>query len=284
MKKNSFTFLSTFVLLALALTSCAPDSAFNIDPSTGDDSFCLSSKRGAFTRAGEGSTFVEGTKYQLYAITSANGFMKNYLQADAAFGAVTGTETAGHIGGIAAHTFGGKELDFYAMTDGTANAITLQVNELTKEPAYTFTYNTDNNGYLSTEPTDALWAKKENQTCKNAGVIDLPFKHVMAKLNLFVVKQMDVNSTIYLDEIYIKDYPSGSFNLQTGKFDFGSQTRNKKSIRMWNYTSPSYMQEVTTTMMPVVSGEKSSLLVFPTKESNASTDKDALTIGVKYFK
>lgn len=228
MKKN-LIYSITSVMIALAVTSCYEDiTDSGLDKS--DGIFRLSSDKGAFTRTSDSeSPFKSGTAYQLYAIEN-DDFSKNYLKKPEGAGAVTGTEAADHnsIEGIEANKFDYKTLNFYAVTNSTEKAIKIETNGK-EAPTCNIEYENNN-----TPLTDVMWAKKENQSYHNAGVIKLLFGHTLSKLNLYVMKHSEyANSEVVLNNITLTDYPSGALNMQTGKFNLNKNDERSQSCAVY---------------------------------------------------
>lgn len=263
MKKNLIYNVFS-VMIALAATSCTEDIA---DPKLGksDGIFRLSSDKGAFTRTSEEneSYFEIGTAYQLYAIENGD-FSKNYLKEPAGAGAVTGTEAADHKGieGIAANKFNYKTLNFYAVTNSTKTPIDIIPNG---NAAPTCDIKYENN---HTPLTDVMWAKKENQSYQNAGVIKLLFGHTLSKLNLYVMKHSEyAGSEVVLNNITLTDYPSGALNMQTGKFNLSDS--DKRNYECAVYTGG---KQVVTEKDAVVQkdGKEVAPMIFPTRKKDLS--------------
>lgn len=263
MKKNLIYNVFS-VMIALAATSCTEDIA---DPKLGksDGIFRLSSDKGAFTRASEEneSYFKTGTAYQLYAIEDGD-FSKNYLKEPAGKGAVTGTEAADHNGieGIEANKFNYKTLNFYAVTNSTETPIEIITND-SAAPTCNIKYENSH-----TPLTDVMWAKKENQSYQNAGVIKLQFGHTLSKLNLYVMKHSEyAGSKVVLNNITLTDYPSGALNMQTGKFNLSDS--DKRSHKCAVYTDGN--QEVTEKDAAVLKDRKEvAPMIFPTRKKDLS--------------
>lgn len=263
MKKNLIYNVFS-VMIALAATSCTEDIA---DPKLGksDGIFRLSSDKGAFTRASEEneSYFKTGTAYQLYAIEDGD-FSKNYLKEPAGKGAVTGTEAADHNGieGIEANKFNYKTLNFYAVTNSTETPIEIITND-SEAPTCNIKYENSH-----TPLTDVMWAKKENQSYQNAGVIKLLFGHTLSKLNLYVMKHSEyAGSKVVLNNITLTDYPSGALNMQTGKFNLSDS--DKRSYECAVYTDGN--QEVTEKDAAVLKDRKEvAPMIFPTRKKDLS--------------
>lgn len=266
MKKNLIYNVFS-VMIALAATSCTEDIA---DPKLGksDGIFRLSSDKGAFTRASEEneSYFKTGTAYQLYAIEDGD-FSKNYLKEPAGAGAVTGTEAADHNGieGIEANKFNYKTLNFYAVTNSTETPIEIITND-SEAPTCNIKYENSH-----TPLTDVMWAKKENQSYQNAGVIKLLFGHTLSKLNLYVMKHSEyAGSKVVLNNITLTDYPSGALNMKTGKFNLSDS--DKRSYECAVYTDGN--QEVTEKDAAVLKeGKEVAPMIFPTRKKDL-TERD----------
>lgn len=265
MKKNLIYNVFS-VMIALAATSCTEDIA---DPKLGksDGIFRLSSDKGAFTRTSEEneSTFKTGTAYQLYAIIDGD-FSRNYLKKSEGEGAVTGTEAADHnsIEGIEANKFDNKTLNFYAVTNSTERPIEIIPNG-SEAPTCNIKYEN-----TLTPLTDVMWAKKENQSYHNAGVIKLLFGHTLSKLNLYVMKHSEyTGSKVVLNNITLTDYPSGALNMQTGKFNLSDS--DKRSNECTVYTDGN--QVVTEKDAAVQKGGKEvAPMIFPTRKKNLTED------------
>lgn len=281
MKKNLIYNVFS-VMIALVATSCTEDIA---DPKLGksDGIFRLSSDKGAFTRTSEEneSTFKTGTAYQLYAIIDGD-FSRNYLKKSEGEGAVTGTEAADHnsIEGIEANKFDNKTLNFYAVTNSTERPIEIIPNG-SEAPTCNIKYEN-----TLTPLTDVMWAKKENQSYHNAGVIKLLFGHTLSKLNLYVMKHSEyAGSEVVLNNITLTDYPSGALNMQTGKFNLSDS--DKRSYECAVYTDG---KQVVTEKDAAVqkNGKEVAPMIFPTRKKDLTKDdrsnhsmriKIGLTIG-----
>lgn len=264
MKKDLIIYSIISVITALTAISCTEETT---EQGAVDESgiFRLSSGQEAFTRAGEGTQFAEGTSYQLYAIEGTD-FTANYLKSPTAPGAVTGKEQADHkIGDIPANKFNKKMLNFYGVTNNTSTPI--KINETGDTPTSTIAYAGDS------PLTDVMWAEVKNQTYKNSGTITLPFKHTLAKLNLYVLRNEEVSSAS-LKEITLKDYAQGTLDMLTGKYATdGNETRNKEITVLNNANI-----EVTTTAQ-IIEGVVP--LVFPTRKTSHTDIADhALQIKV----
>lgn len=265
MKKNLIYNVFS-VMIALAATSCTEDIA---DPKLGksDGIFRLSSDKGAFTRTSEEneSYFETGTAYQLYAIEDGD-FSRNYLKEPAGAGAVTGTEAADHKGieGIKANKFNYKTLNFYAVTNSTSEPIDIKTND-NETPTCNIEYKNSH-----TPLTDVMWAKKENQSYQNAGVIKLLFGHTLSKLNLYVMKHSEyAGSEVVLNNITLTDYSSGALNMQTGKFNLSDS--DKRSYECAVYTDG---KQVVTEKDAAVQKEEKEVapMIFPTRKKNLTED------------
>lgn len=281
MKKNLIYNVFS-VMIALVATSCTEDIA---DPKLGksDGIFRLSSDKGAFTRTSEDneSTFKTGTAYQLYAIIDGD-FSRNYLKKSEGEGAVTGTEAADHnsIEGIEANKFDNKTLNFYAVTNSTERPIKIIPNG-SEAPTCNIEYEN-----TLTPLTDVMWAKKENQSYQNAGVIKLLFGHTLSKLNLYVMKHSEyAGSEVVLNNITLTDYPSGALNMQTGKFNLSDSDERSYSCAV--YTDG---KQIVTEKDAAVqkNGKEVAPMIFPTRKKDLTKDdrsnhsmriKIGLTIG-----
>ena len=259
MKKNLiYTIASTVALLVV--TSCTTDEM--TEQGTGNGAFRLSSDKGTFTRAATESTFSEGTAYQIYAVdATSNDFRYNYLTNPASPDATTGRESADHqsIDGIEINKFNGKTLSFYAVTNSTEEAVNI-ISNGKNAPTCNIQYKADGSAL-----TDVMWAKKESQSYLNSGSIKLLFGHTLAKLNLYVMKHSDYNSTtVKLNSISLKDYPNGALNMQTGKYNLESSDARNHKCTVYTGT-----QDVTSTAKVV---EKENIavtpMIFPTRKEN----------------
>lgn len=267
--KKSLIYSIMSVIVILAITSCTDDATDQELGSNG--TFLLSSNKGTFTRAASTEqTFSEGTAYQLYAINADdNDFEYNYLKNPASSGPVTGQESASHgnIENITFNKFNGRTLNFYAVTNSTNEEVEIVPNGKSA-PTCHIEYKNE-----MTPLTDVMWAKKENQSYINSGVIKLLFGHTLSKLNLYVMKNSEYqNTTVILNSISLTDYGSGSLNMQTGKYDLSNTDKRDYSCTV--YTGGT--QTVTTDAQTVKKGE---LAVTPTifpirKEKEKLTTND----------
>lgn len=255
MRKSLITYSLVSVITALAVVSCTDESETYSDNENGI--FRLSSGQEAFTRAAE-TTFEPGTTYQLYAIEGTD-FGTNYLKNPAASGAVIGTEQENKtIGDIKANKFNGKTLNFYGVTNSTITSVTIVENSSSAVP-------TSHIEYSGNAPlTDIMWAKKENQTYKNSGTIEMPFKHTLSKLNLYVMKNAEETEAVTLTGISLTDYPSGSLDIGTGRYVTGDNDQRNHSVNILNSAS----QTVTTSATRVTNADvEVAPMVFPTRKS-----------------
>lgn len=273
MKKGLITYSIFAAITAFAVMSCADDAEQYTDGGA-DGVFRLASDQEAFTRGAEstGTTFKEGTSYQLYAIEGTD-FSKNYLKDPAGSGAVEGKELNNNtIGGIPANKFNNKTLNFYGVTNSTENPVTINENNgiLTSYIAY------EANKSL----TDVMWAKKENQTNKNSGTITLPFGHTLSKLNLYVMKHKDINKKVLLKDISLVDYKDGNLNMGTGKYEFNNDDKRSHTVSVLKGSS----QEVSTEAALVKSSDVAvAPMIFPTRKATSKEDvaNHALQVTVK---
>lgn len=265
--------------MALVVISCT-DETSEQGIGKGDGIFRLSSDKGVFTRATGGErTFGEETVYQIYAIVGTD-FSANYLRDQAITDAslkgtpLVGTEsdnatielddTQGPIN----NKFGGRTLNFYAVTDSTT--IPVAVNSANDPPTCSIAY--PNNPLIELPKLpNLMWAMKENQDYKNSGVIKLPFKHTLAKLNLYVMKSSDyAGDKVVLNEISLTDYPSGDLNMLTGKYNpSASSDRRNRDVTVYS----SGVQVVETSAKSVLLDPANlesqiSPLIFPTRKEN----------------
>lgn len=271
MKKGLITYSIFAAMTAFAVMSCADDAEQYIDGGA-DGVFRLASDQEAFTRAAEstGTTFKEGTSYQLYAIEGTN-FSMNYLKDPAGSGAVEGTETDNHtIGGELANKFNNRTLNFYGVTNSTEHPV--RIIEKNGIP-------TSYIAYEANKPlTDVMWAKKENQTNKNSGTITLPFGHTLSKLNLYVLKGADYKDTPILKAIRLMDYAEGNLSMATGQYE--SQANDQRNY--WVSVLSGANQTVTTTAELVTSaGQAVAPMIFPTRRKGTNDIKNhALQVEV----
>ncbi len=274
MKKN-LIYNIALVVVAFIATSCTDedtDQGFG----KGDGIFRLSSDKGTFTRAaGDELTFEAGTAYQLYAIEGSD-FSKNYLKNPVEAGAITGREANNNnsIEGIEVNKFNGKTLNFYSVTNSTNDPVDI-IQDSSNAPTCDIRYKDSN-----TPLTDVMWAKKENQSYQNSGIIKLLFGHTLAKLNLYVMKNSEYNSTmVTLNSISLTDYPSGSLNMQTGKYNLANDDRRSQECTV--YTGGK--QSVTTTAATVQNNNVNvAPMVFPTrKEVLTESDRNNHSMFVK---
>lgn len=277
MKKN-LIYSIVSVMIAIAATSCT-EEIVDQGLANSDGIFRLSSDKGAFTRAtGNESTFEAGTAYQLYAIENTD-FSVNYLKNPASEGAMLGTEAADHnsIEGIQINKFNNKTLNFYAVTNSTSKAVEIATNG-DDAPTCNIRYEDS-----KTPLTDVMWAKKENQSYQNAGVIKMLFGHTLSKLNLYVMKHSDyASSNVVLNEITLTDYPSGTLNMQTGKYNLNNNDQRSQKCTVYAGGE----QVVSTTDAAVQKdGAKVTPMIFPTrKEKLEENDRKNhslwVTVGV----
>ncbi|MDD3038947.1 hypothetical protein [Bacteroides sp.] len=275
MKKNLiYTIISTAALLLA--TSCTTDET--AEQVTGNGAFQLSSDKGKFTRAANTeSTFSKKTAYQIYAIDATNSdFRYNYLTNPASSDAITGIESEDHqnIEGIEINKFNGKTLSFYAVTNSTEEPVEIIPNGKSAPTCY-IKYKD-----ATTPLTDVMWAKKENQSYLNSGIIKLLFGHTLAKLNLYVMKNSEYEkTTVSLNSISIKDYPDGSLNMQTGKYNLVNTDKRSQECTVYSEGN----QEVTTKAAVV---EKNNVVItpmlFPTRKENLQeTDRTNHSTHIK---
>lgn len=277
MKKN-LIYSIVSVMIAIAATSCT-EEIVDQGLANSDGIFRLSSDKGAFTRAtGNESTFEAGTAYQLYAIEN-NDFSVNYLKNPASAGAIIGTEAADHnsIEGIQINKFNNKTLNFYAVTNSTSKAVEIATNG-DDAPTCNIRYEDS-----KTPLTDVMWAKKEKQSYQNAGVIKMLFGHTLSKLNLYVMKHSDyASSKVVLNDITLTDYPSGTLNMQTGKYNLNNNDQRSQKCTVYAGGE----QVVSTTDAAVQKdGAKVTPMIFPTrKEKLEENDRKNhslwVTVGV----
>lgn len=259
MKKKFITYSIASAIVALAAISCTDESDL-LPNNDVNGIFRLASDQQAFTRASE-KVFDENTAYQLYAIVG-NDFSKNFLKTSPEDGgAVTGREAEDHnsITGIEANKFDGKTLNFYGVTNSTPTPVVIRTNG-SNAPTCNIQYEGD------TPLTDVMWAKKENQTHQNAGTIKLMFGHTLSKLNLYVMKNSDYkNKTITLQEVSLLDYPKGSLNMQTGKYELQSSDKREHKAVVFSGSS----QEVTETAEIIKKGNTAvTPMIFPTRKED----------------
>lgn len=275
MKKN-LIYSIVSVMIAIAATSCT-EEIVDQGLANSDGIFRLSSDKGAFTRATE-STFEAGTAYQLYAIEN-NDFSLNYLKNPASEGAIIGTEAADHnsIEGIQINKFNNKTLSFYAVTNSTSKAVEIATNG-DEAPTCNIKYEDS-----MTPLTDVMWAKKENQSYQNAGVIKMLFGHTLSKLNLYVMKHSDyASSNVVLNDITLTDYPSGTLNMQTGKYNLNNN--DQRSQKCTVYAGGEQVVTITDAVVQK-DGAKVTPMIFPTRKENLEVNDRKnhslwLTVGV----
>lgn len=271
MSRNLITYSLTLIMTILTALSCTDESELTSD--NGNGLFSLASDKGIFTRAASEQKFAEGTAYQLYAIQGSS-FEQNYLTAPASNQPVTGYESADHnsIKGIAANSFNGKTLNFYAVTNSTSQPITI-IPGSNEAPTCLIEY--PQNAPL----TDVMWAKKENQTYLNSGTIKLLFGHTLAKLNMYVMKHSEYgNIKVELKSIALTDYPSGSLNMGNGKFNSSDKDSRSMSCTVYNGS-----QTVNNVASAVTTNNKAvTPMVFPTRKSNlVSSDRANHSMKIK---
>lgn len=273
MKKGLITYSIFAAMTAFTVMSCADDAEQYIDGGA-DGVFRLASDQEAFTRAAEstGTTFKEGTSYQLYAIEGTD-FTKNYLKNPAGPGAVEGKELSNNtIGNIPANKFNNKTLNFYGVTNSGKTPVTIIESEPGK-PTCHIEYK-DNNPL-----EDVMWAKKENQTNKNSGTITLPFGHTLSKLNLYVLKGADYKDKPILKAIRLMDYAEGNLSMATGQYE--SQAGDQRNH--WVSVLSGANQTVTTTAELVTSAADQAVapMIFPTRKKGTNDiNKHALQVEV----
>ncbi len=260
--KKSLIYSIMSIIVILEITSCTDDTTDQELGSNG--TFLLSSDKGTFTRAASTEqTFSKGTAYQLYAINADNNdFEHNYLKNPASSGPVTGKESDSHeyIDDITFNKFNGRTLNFYAVTNSTSEEVEIIPNG---KSAPTCHIEYKNN---MTPLTDVMWAKKENQSYKNSGVIKLLFGHTLSKLNLYVMKNSEYKETsVILNSISLTDYGSGSLNMQTGKYDLSNTDKRDYSCTV--YTGGT---QIVTTEAETVKNEKVAVTptIFPIRKEN----------------
>lgn len=273
MKKGLITYSIFAAMTAFTVMSCADDAEQYTDGGA-DGVFRLASDQEAFTRGAEstGTTFKEGTSYQLYAIEGTD-FSKNYLKNPAGPGAVEGKELSNNtIGNIPANKFNNKTLNFYGVTNSGKTPVTIIESEPGK-PTCHIEYK-DNNPL-----EDVMWAKKENQTNKNSGTITLPFGHTLSKLNLYVLKGADYKDKSILKAIRLMDYAEGNLSMATGQYE--SQAGDQRNH--WVSVLSGANQTVTTTAELVTSAADQAVapMIFPTRKKGTNDiNKHALQVEV----
>lgn len=262
MKKKLITYSIASAIVAFAAISCTDESDL-LPNNDVNGIFRLASDQQAFTRASE-KVFDANTAYQLYAIVG-NDFSENFLKTTPDGEAVTGREAEDHnsITGIEFNKFDGKTLNFYGVTNSTSTPVEIRTNG-SNAPTCNIQYEGD------TPLTDVMWAKKENQTHQNAGTIKLMFGHTLSKLNLYVMKNSDYKKeTVTLQEISLLDYPQGSLNMQTGKYELKSSDKRDHKAVVFSGSS----QKVTETAEIVKKGNTAvTPMIFPTREEDLKSD------------
>lgn len=265
MKKKFITYSILSAIAALSAISCTDESDLLPDNDI-NGIFRLASDQQAYTRATE-KVFSANTAYQLYAIVG-NDFSENFLKKTPDGEAVTGREAEDHnsITGIEFNKFDGKTLNFYGVTNNTSTPVEIVTNG-SNAPTCHIKY--ENNEPL----TDVMWTKKENQNNQNAGTIKLMFGHTLSKLNLFVMKNSDYkNTNITLQEISLLDYPSGSLNMQSGKYNLNSNDKREHRAIVLSGAN----QVVTETSEEVKDGDtRVTPMIFPTRKENLQANDRA---------
>lgn len=258
--------------LLITLAACSTE-ADDIAINKGPDYFSLSAtKEQLITRSGEVTerTFAEGTKYRLYGIIS-NEWSNLHSTMSGAEGTETVTDDKHSVSYLTAGTsedrFEGKTLSFYGLTYGNTTTPACMIGA---ENVPFCKISADAKGTLP----DLRRAVLLDRTGVNSGLLNLSFKHTLAKLKFEVVKQKDAGDNITLTEISVKDYNTGTLNLNTGKYmNTGALT--------YRTVVGGISQTVSTTVSTVntSSGAAAECLIFPTVDA-----ADGLEVTIKTTK
>ena len=129
-------------------------------------------------------------------------------------------------------------------------------------------YKIDGNGKVNFKinektgiPVDFIYARRTNRTIAQSDSLHLPFRHMLTKL-VFKLKNTTENAITCYGVKYKIKYPIASFDLVTGKWDFGANTDSLEVKRYAQYEIFSktevVLPELTTLLFPTNTTELTS--------------------------
>lgn len=210
--------LSLLILGLAAAWSCQEEEP----PRNGDALFRLSSSIVPMEgdENPESKAFADATTYALFAVVSPAGGSRDWRNPVLA---VSGTEANGHITYSGANSFMERTLDFFGMTLGDASPVydNIRYDRSTGQaPQYPLkgTIRSSNRGNFCDFP-DMRWGSVLGRNAENSSfVIEMPFKHSMAKLIIEASRQ-DVSplEDVKITHIDFESYPEGILDIETGQ-------------------------------------------------------------------
>lgn len=210
--------LSLLILGLAAAWSCQEEEP----PRNGDALFRLSSSIVPMEgdENPESKAFADATTYALFAVESPAGGSRDWRNPVLA---VSGTEANGHITYSGANSFMERTLDFFGMTLGDASPVydNIRYDRSTGQaPQYPLkgTIRSSNRGNFCDFP-DMRWGSVLGRNAENSSfVIEMPFKHSMAKLIIEASRQ-DVSplEDVKITHIDFESYPEGILDIETGQ-------------------------------------------------------------------
>jgi hypothetical protein len=271
------------VALLLGMTACS-----NVDElaETGDGEFLFAASQADEAVSRATTAFDEGTVYYLYALNDASpAWNTNCLWQTPSEKYVLGTESSSHLITLPDATinkFKGKTLDFYGVTksETTEDASFITTSTDGTMPTVTVQYS----GTSSTGLTDVMWASKSKQTYVNSGTIELPFQHVLSKLDLLVDKSSAdyASNAVVVTKVEVCDYASGVLDMAKGTFKEDASITRDQSSGIWRPVFEDASQTVTTTSTALSkSGTAVTPIVFPTRGTNVVADASTHSLGLR---
>jgi hypothetical protein len=265
------------------MTACS-----NVDElaETGDGEFLFAASQADEAVSRATTAFDEGTVYYLYALNDASpAWNTNCLWQTPSEKYVLGTESSSHLITLPDATinkFKGKTLDFYGVTksETTEDASFITTSTDGTMPTVTVQYS----GTSSTGLTDVMWASKSKQTYVNSGTIELPFQHVLSKLDLLVDKSSAdyASNAVVVTKVEVCDYASGVLDMAKGTFKEDASITRDQSSGIWRPVFEDASQTVTTTSTALSkSGTAVTPIVFPTRGTNVVADASTHSLGLR---
>ena len=220
----------TYLGIILLICSCSLEE-YDMNMVGGEQIEFTSSKTRIITKGGdEAQTFETGTAFRLFAVTSGSDWSMNGTKLYNIEGIGEEDGKVGYsIDGKLASYDVGSNLDFYGVTYGSATAVPV-------------------NGTAGTAPTvpvsihegelpDLMYSDNLKNRNSSSGLLNLEFRHTLAKLKFEVLKQdesADIDKKlekVVLKKVVLKGSAAeGEFNMKTSEWAYADADKADRTV------------------------------------------------------
>ena len=212
----------TYLSLVILVCSCGLEEETYVNEGTGTIEFMASRMR-IITKAGDkAEPFAEGTDFRLFAVQSGTSWDEGNVK----FYNITGTEGSNGyvdyaIDGKKASYDVGKNLDFYGLTYGSSESVTVS-GSAGSAPEVHLGIGSD--GTFA----DLMYSDNLKNRNSSSGLLKMEFRHAMARLGFEILKQDESSDNdkklenVVLKKVVLKgSSAAASFNLGTKTWEYG---------------------------------------------------------------